>query len=543
MKRWMKTTVALAVLVLALMTNCEQVSDPLTLSQFQTASNATLYNAATGVQNSVFYMYDNVLLTIQDLYPNEQTDVQIVRKSDGNIIKRMLVFTDENGVIKDLPVWYFNGYKKPGELAGSHKFIAHIEQPGVGREWKIFSIPFEARETLPSAPQLRIVDAAGNFVGASVVVGQPVYVEGSKCGVKKAIQVRLIYDKVSYTAGDPLTDVSDNGVESDNTEKNGSFEPTKICNTAILGAYDVVVDTEPFGVYNDGDVVTDLLFPGLLVQNPAGAADIIQDIACDAFGTYQNQFDSLATVYARVNAIVKPKLPSEFVNVFIAPHKALWQTGDALYSMRTVGTFEMPVQCLWNGYAGYLPLIRIHGGSLSSDPMPIKMWPGEYDVIIDVDRNYVYNPGTDILDGGSAGPGFTVPGKVPGIRFGASADNDFLGRTAGDPAIWGYFRDQVVTPVWGVVVDSLGGLVRDIPITFSIIDGPGSLSVPTATTGLNGAAFSVFTGATVGSATVVKLEATVKGKDYTKNVLIFRKIPWQHNQGIIVHNQGVVSGN
>jgi len=94
-----------------------------------------------------------------------------------------------------------------------------------------------------------------------------------------------------------------------------------------------------------------------------------------------------------------------------------------------------------------------------------------------------------------------------------------------------------------VLVDSLGGFISGVPIKFSITEGSGTLSTATATTGLDGAAFTVFSGLSWGKSATVKLEARVKDKDYVRHVLIFRKIPWQHNQGIIVHNQGVMSGN
>lgn len=543
MKRWTTIGLALALLVLVLAMSCEQVTDPLTVSQFKTSNNAVLFNAATGVQKSVFYVGENVFLTINDLYPNEQTDIQIVRKSDGNIIKRMLVISDENGSIVDLPVWFLNGFRKPGELAGDHKFVAHIEQPGVGHDWKIFSIPFEARDQITPDPGMGLVNGdTYEPLGQGVIAGQPVWIAGINLGAHVTYKFLLVNDRNNYTLGEAFTDVSDNGIETDRTERDGTFEPTKISNSAILGAYDIIADREPFGVYNTGDWIGDPKHPGVVVQNPASGAHIIQDIACDAYGTHKNQFDSLEVIYGQVTAMTRPQGASEFVTVFIAPHKPVWMKGDKLFSLRTVGTHEMPVQCLWNGYWGYLPVIRIHGGSLATDPNPIKMWPGEYDVILDVDRNNVYDPGVDILDGGAL-PGFTVPGKVPPVRFGASADLDFLGRTEGDPDIWGYFRDHIKTPVWGVLVDSLGGFISGVPIKFSISEGSGTLSTTTATTGLNGAAYTVFSGLTWGKSATVKLEARVKDKDYVRYVLIFRKIPWQHNQGIIVHNQGTMNGN
>ncbi|MBN1318190.1 MAG: Ig-like domain-containing protein [Anaerolineales bacterium] len=523
-------------IVLLLAIGCEQVKDPLIFTQFKVDQNVSMFSSANGVDKRIFYTYENVVFSFENLYPNEQTDIQIIRLSDNNVIKRLLVFTDEYGAIKNLPIWYYNNFLKPGELGGDHKFYVHLIQPGVTRPWIIYSIPFESRDQLPPTPQIRVTDMGGVFKGGTIYTGQGIYVEGSGFLIHQEIKLVVVDNSDAYNVGDPLTDVSNNGIQSMMVDRDGNFPPTLVFSSARPGAYDVIADTEPFGVYNVGDVVNDPMFTGVVVQSPSIAGDIIQDIACDELGYYKNVFDSLETIYARVNSNFKPGyLQSEFVSVYITPHKPVWKKDDPLISLRTVGTFEMPIHCLWNGWAGSFPPIRIHGRSLPDDPAPIKFWPGEYDMIIDVDRNDLYDPGIDILDGGSQ-PGFVVPGKVPPVRFGVCAEHDFLGRYEGDPLIWGYFRDQIKTKVWGVLVDSTGQLISQIPINFAITSGPGSLTNTTATTDINGSAYTTYSGGTWGSHAVVRLDATVFNRLYTKDVLILRKIPHTHNQGIIIGN-------
>jgi len=549
--KWKITTFLAAALVLfVLVTSCEQVSDPLTLSQFSVAKNASMFSSINPLDRRVFYQYENILFSMEDLYPSEQVDIQIIRMSDKRIIRRLMVITDEYGKITKLPIWNFISYnfRRPSDpkIESSGDLVVHVLQPGIDRPWKIYSIPFQIRDELPPFAQTRVVDADGRFVAASVVTGQPVYLEGSKLPKHQILHLLVVPDRVSYAAGDSYSDVT-GVIEERMTDNAGAFPPTMVWANALPGEYDVVADAAPYGVVSDGDMINEIPLTGLVVQNPRAMSDLIQQIACDETGLHKDVFDSLEAVFVKVNSQVKPWMASEFVNVFVAPHKDVWADGDSIVDMRTVGTYEMPIQLMWNGAAGSVPVTRIRGRSLPPDIKPIKMWPGEYDVILDMDRNYIYNKGYDILDGGPQ-VGFTVPGKVPPVRFAANADIDFLGlrNDENHPNLWGYFRDATETLVWGVLVDSLGNPVPYIPVKFEVIDGPGSLSRGENTTDLDGDAWSMFTGGQFGKGTTVRLDATVKDVLYTKHVVIFRKIPYTHNQGIIIggdtHNQGVLNG-
>jgi hypothetical protein len=541
---------AAALVLTVLAVNCEQVSDPLTLSQFNTAKNASMFSSINPLDRRVFYHYENILLSMEDLYPSEQTDIQIIRMSDKRIIRRLLVITDEYGKLTRLPIWNFINYnfRRPSDpkIESSGDLVVHVLQPGIDREWKIFSIPFEIKDALPPHAQIRVVDDGGAFLAASVLTGQPVYIEGSKLAKHAKVKLLVVPDRSSYASGDSYSDVTGT-IEECQVDNAGAFPPTLVWASPVPGDYDVVADTAPYGVVNDGDMINEIPLTGLVVQNPRQTADIIQQIACDENGLHKDVFDSLEALFVKVNAQVKPWMASEFVNVFVAPHRDFWADGDSIVDMRTVGTYEMPIQLMWNGAAGSVPVTRVRGRSLPDDIKPIKMWPGLYDVILDMDRDYIYNKGYDILDGGPQ-VGFTVPGPIPPVRFAANANIDFLGlrNDENHPNLWGYFRDATETRIWGVLVDSLNNPIPWIPVKFKVIDGPGSLSRGMNETDLEGDAWSMFTGGQYGKGTTVRLDATVKDVEYTKYVLIFRKIPYSHNQGIIIggdtHNQGVLNG-
>ena len=525
----------LALIVLLLSISCEKMGDPVTVSQFQVNKNVTMSSESQGLLNRrTFYNFETIFLTFADLYAEEQVDIQIIRVSDLKMIKRLLVFSDGYGAIRNLPIWYHIGYHGPCSFEDmSEKYVVHLLQPGVDRPWVIYSIPFEIHKGIPPTPQIRVVDAGGCFIPGSLHPGEQLLIEGSRLPQNQNVQLLVVANRISYVPGDVLTDLSDNGIETVSIGANGTLAPTVIWNSVAAGPYDLIVDTEPFGIYNAGDVVNDALLTGLVVQNAPIYGDIIQDIACDQFGNYKMYFDSLETVYAKVNAFTKPRLASEYVSIFLTTHKPVWQAGDSLVALCTVGTFEMPINCLWNGTAGSLPLISTHGQSAPDDPTPVKLWPGLYDVIIDVDRDYVYTPGIDILDGGPV-PGFIVAGNPPPVRFGASADIDFLGLKDDNHNMWGVFRDVTHTPVWGVLVDSLGNFVRNNKIKFEIVSGPGFFNRDSSFTNYDGAGFSIFAGGRWGQGTLVKLSTVVNGITYVKYVRIFRKIPYSHNQGIVI---------
>jgi len=536
MKRSIQAVLLLALFAILLVAGCEQVSDPLTVSQFQVNRNVSLFSSGTGMlDRRVFYSFETIFFTFENLYPSEQTDIQLIRKSDGKMLKRLLVFSDPDGVIRNLPIWYYITHDGPDELkAEDGEYCVHLLQPGITNPWVIFTICFEIRDQLPPTPQLRVVDQFGDFLSGSVFAGGDVWVEGSKMGRSKNFKLLIVPDRDDYVIGDAFSDVT-GFVELEKSDKYGDFPPVKIWSGAGHGAYDIIADYEPYGVYNAADVILDPMIAGLVVQNRRTGGDLIQDIACDQFGTYKDTFDSLETVYAHLSSNWKPGLVSEFVTIYITPHKAIWKQGDPLVALSTVGTFEMPVSCLWNAYAGSMPVIKLHGLPLPTDPAPRKMWPGEYDVVIDVDRNYFYDPGIDILDGGTR-PGFVVPGRVPLVRMGAAGDLDFLGYKEEDPDLVGWFRDEIHTSVWGVLVDSLGHFYKDVPIDFKIIQGGGYLDRNQNTTTVNGTTWSVFYGAgvTYGGYSIVRLKASIDGKPYTRDVLILRKLPYQHTQGTIL---------
>jgi hypothetical protein len=195
-------------------------------------------------------------------------------------------------------------------------------------------------------------------------------------------------------------------------------------------------------------------------------------------------------------------------------HQNTWQPGDRLIAVANQmsrSSHDMPnFECI-------RPL---SGGSKSRFPVywgpPIL--PGRYDVIIDVGRNFVYDRGTDILDGG-AKTGFTVPGAIDSIRLFVGADMDFR-------------PEDTATNIYAKLVRDDDSPVSNVSVTFEIIDGPGVLSINNAITDADGVAVSGFSGGSPGVVTIVKATANVNGKIFEEHFSIYTKLS-PHDQGRI----------
>ena len=545
-RRFLYLLFYLAALALLIHSSCQQVKDPITAAQFTAARTASLFSSADPLDRRIFYHDENILFSMEELYPREQTDIQIIRVSDGEILRRLLVISDEQGRLVRLPIWHFINYqyRRPEEprIESSGKLMIHLEQPGLGRPWKIYRIPFEIRDEPPPFARIRLLDADGRFCAGSIRSGMPVCVAGSGLRPQQAFRLLVVADQRRYASGEAYVDLS-GAIEEVTAGRDGLFPSTAVWESSLPGAYDVVADAAPFGVVSEGDLISEIPLTGLVVQAPPAEIDLIQDIACDASGLHKDLFDSAEVVYVRVNSHSKPQRGSEYVNLFITPHRDSWQEGDSLAAIRTVGTHEMPLQLIWNGAAAALPLTLARGPALPGDPRPAALWPGEYDIILDMDRSYTYERGEDLLDGGPR-PGFTVPGRVPAVRLFASADIDFLGRRQDEraPALWGYWRDQAETRIWATLIDSLNRPLPEIPVTFSITEGFGRLSRGEHVTNQRGMAWSLFSGGQWGRGTTVRVEAVVRHVRHAAEVVIFVKIPYSHNQGILIGGGGPFSG-
>ena len=518
-----------------------EVNEPLGISNFGQLELTALSNSS-GLEKTTFYTYEDIFLSIDGLIPLEQTNIEVIEGCPEckKSIKRAVVITDRDGKIDNLPVFYHANVDADGKhenMAGKYTIL--ITQPPKHDPWYRYEICFEIVDDISADPQVHAFADDGTFKGKASLVGQDVYAMGYNVNAAE-VKLLVVNDANDYQDGDALTDMTTSGPVTVVPGADGSIPSTLIwAGAATAGSYDIVVDTEPFGTYNAGDVVSDPKIAGLVIQEAPGASDIVVDIACDMTGMHQNTFGDLDPIFAKVEPAVRPAdlktwmspIP-DWVPVFVTPHKDTWSQDDKLVTIRTVGTHQMPSFVQMNELSGTIDLFRLRGETKSGYYLPLRLWPGDYDVIVDINRNFVYDPGIDLLDGGSQ-VGFSVTSgeTVPDVRLINTASEDILGRGSGAPTLFAQLLDADDNPIEGVTVK------------FTVVLGPGTVNPNVMDTSDEGIAMTLVEGLEIGKMTRVRSEAIVNGELYYSVVSFFRTLPCTHDQGHNQgHNQGFVSG-
>ena len=259
------------------------------------------------------------------------------------------------------------------------------------------------------APYVYTCDAAGN-VKNTFDYGDPLYAAGGNFAPNAEVHLLPVEDRDSYDELDTLPDDNTNpgGTQGRymtvaTTDANGDLPVTQLTGFSWYGiegdGFDIVADLAPFGEYNDGsDAADGSGVTGATYQIPDVGSDVDSELACDADGVYQDTFARNADVHIRINPPLKYIIPHRWVDKYVVVHKDEWQDGDPLVDVS--GGDEM--DGVQSGCTNE-PIVIVFPG-----PIP----PGQYDVIIDIDQDGVYDQGLDIVDGGSAESltkvGFTV---------------------------------------------------------------------------------------------------------------------------------------
>jgi hypothetical protein len=162
------------------------------------------------------------------------------------------------------------------------------------------------------------------------------------------------------------------------------------------GAWDIVVDLDDDGFYTqDTDLISRhrRLHACFTVQSANTGAPLVEQIGADREGNHREVFDPLADqaepvadVHARVTGS-EASVVQEALGVakYIVQHQDVWTTGDPLTDVTQAVEID-PVQ------------------DFSISEAPWLVWPrqnlvaGCYDVVIDVNRNGLFDAGTDLVD-------------------------------------------------------------------------------------------------------------------------------------------------
>ncbi|MBN1542571.1 hypothetical protein JW992_10535, partial [candidate division KSB1 bacterium] len=226
-KKWAMGGVLVLMLLLQVI-QCEQIDDPLSVSEMRIARAGKLGDLY-GRARDVFYRYETIYFSLDILYPLEQTDIQVIRLRDEKIVKRLVVISDEYGRIVNLPIWYYVGHEEPEENVEEGDYMVHVLQPGVNRPWKIFRLPFHLKDYKLPVFHLNITDAQGTYLCGSSLVGESISVIGRISGGRQEVKFWVVEARPQfemYTEGMVYQDLSGDGVESVMTDDEGVFPLT-----------------------------------------------------------------------------------------------------------------------------------------------------------------------------------------------------------------------------------------------------------------------------------------------------------------------------
>ncbi|NLP10859.1 hypothetical protein GX408_10740 [bacterium] len=520
----------LLVLTAGLLITCgvKQTEDPLSAGNFKISESSSLHDG-NGAARSEYYYGESMFLSLDNLYPEWQTLVRVRKNgardcSCAECVNTLLVVTDRLGRIDNLEIWYNIGYDQDGNpLDEAGDYTVQILQTSQNNPWINFKIQFKVIASPPVAPFLFVTNAAGTYQGNGVVAPDKVFVKGGHFGANAEVHLFVAQNRMAYAPGDLYSDVS-GGFETATASAAGELAVTEVWSAPVVGVYDVIADVAPFGQYNTGDVVGEPSLATLIVQNPVGGADIITDIACDAYGNYKNTFTDMEAVYGLANPLVRPAelaslLPLCHSNVVVSPHKAIWAKDDPLIHIETVGSMHSPLEVVLDPSSGSMGLTMVRGECRPGYRQPLRLWPGDYDMIVDVNNNNMYDPGVDLLDGGTQ-VGFTIAGTPPPVKFIFFALPDFeaMGKT----------------PMRAVVLKSDHTPVVGATVSFNVGKGPGEVDPKSVVTDAHGMAETLFWGAEEAKWSIVRAIVMVDGVQYVARISVWGDMCSTHNQGVVI---------
>lgn len=350
------------------------------------------------------------LISLENMTPNTQYDIHV--SMNGTEVGYYRLTTDANG---DIPLTAI-GYDLS---SGSYSYT--VTEVTEGRAEG--DPDLEGNYSVSAATRnLEIKDDAGTLA-RTFFVADSVYVTGSGFPADTEVDLYVVNDQLTWSDGDQLNDVSANSVsqsisglyldligtaERIITDANGNIASTAvwIIPNGINGGtpLDVVVDVNQNGLFDVGtDYANGSFGVGFVVQSGtrrAPGADFSADLACDFNRNYRNTFMSTENVYVFINPETEMQLGGDhYVKKYVVTHKDSWTDGEALVDVSGPNSSNW-----WD--ADTVQSGCTNEGRVLVWPAPLRA--GSYDVVIDVNRNDVYDEGVDILDGSGTTPGFIV---------------------------------------------------------------------------------------------------------------------------------------
>jgi hypothetical protein len=382
------------------------------------AGGLTVYNPVVTLLNSAglptgrLASGDSISFLARGCRPCTQYDIRVFKSAkqagEDTLISYLRLTSNANGDIPSTIMAYDleagNYYYTMDEVGASRNKVASK----INKAATSFTVNTEATYV-----RIYACDNLGTRKSA-FTPGEEVYVAGFGFTPGATVNLYVLRDQNSWTDGDPLSDVSGVAGNAGTPEEavvagDGTIPPTLVwssAGTTAGNAYDIVADVNTNGAFNSAtDIVKDYDTVGFVVQNTpvAARAAFTAQLACDANRIYKDTFQTNEDVYVFINPSTRMQLGGDrYVKKFVVAHKDSWTTGDPLIDV--------------SGPNNPWDADTVQSGCTNEGRVlvwPGTLTPGSYDVVIDVNRNGVYDEGTDIIDGignrnGSIAAGFRV---------------------------------------------------------------------------------------------------------------------------------------
>ena len=379
-----------------------------------------LLTSGSGVETTEFQLYDSILFDAIDLSPRTGYDIQVVRE-DGVTIAELVLSTNAQGQIPQTVLWYNIGVVPcPPVTAYSSAIVRRVaydvrdfDYSGMSytvrilhNEELIREMNFRVAEAL-LRPVLYASDWRGCPKSGFLIGEEDVWVVGKNFPKGSIIRLWAVPASSDWQDGDQLVDKTkqyDNWpppvfeLRADEADFIKKLWPRELTS---LESYDIVADvvTYDVGHYHPTaaaqvqNVVSYTTYSGFVIQRRPGAAEPLEvDIAGSLHSpyTFRNTFLTTEDVYVGVDPCLQSGLYGDTADIYIVPDQndAWWtvSTSVNLASLDVTGTIETITV---GGVCG-----NCWKTLAWSAPLPV----GQYDVVLDFNRDGFYTPDEDLID-------------------------------------------------------------------------------------------------------------------------------------------------
>lgn len=379
-----------------------------------------LLTNSSAVETTEFQLYESILFDAVDLSPRTGYDIQVARE-DGQIITELVLSTNAQGQIPQTVLWYNIGVspcppvstRAPAIVRRVSYDVRDFDYSGIDYTVKILhngelvrGTNFRVAEAL-----LRPVLYASNWRGcpkSGFLIGEEdVWIVGKNFPKGSIIRLWAVPASSNWQDGDQLLDKTKQynnwpppvlELRADENDFIKKLWPRELTS---LGSYDIVADVityeagyyHPIATAQVQDVVSHTTYSGFVIQRRPGAAEPLEvDIAGCLHSpyTFRNTFLTTEDVFVGVDPCYQPSYVGQTADIYIVPDQndAWWtvSTGvnlSALDETGTVETITVGGTCgnCWKTLAWSAPLTV-----------------GEYDVVLDFNRDGFYTPTIDLID-------------------------------------------------------------------------------------------------------------------------------------------------